>query len=90
VEAVRAADKAGQVKLVAFDASENELAALERGDIQALIVQNPFQMGYLGVKAAIDAIEGRPVDKRIDTGVTVVTQENLNDPDVQELLNPQN
>lgn len=88
VEAVRAAGKAGQVKIVAFDASDNELAALERGDLQALIVQNPFQMGYLGVKAAIDHLEGRPVEKRIDTGVTVVTQENVNDPEVQELLNP--
>lgn len=88
VEAVRAAGKAGQVKIVAFDASDNELAALKRGDLQALIVQNPFQMGYLGVKAAVDHIEGRDVEKRIDTGVTVVTQENLDDPDVQKLLNP--
>lgn len=88
VEAVRAAGKSGTVKIVAFDASDNELAALKSGDIQALIVQNPFQMGYLGVKAAIDRIQGKEVEKRIDTGVTVVTQENLNTPEVQKLLNP--
>ena len=87
-QAVRTAGKAGVVKLVAFDASEDEIAALKEGVIQALIVQNPFKMGYVGVKAAIDALEGKPVEKRIDTGVTVVTQENLNDPEIVRLLNP--
>lgn len=87
-QAVRTAGKTGVVKLVAFDASEDEVAALREGVIQALIVQNPFKMGYVGVKAAIDALQGNPVEKRIDTGVTVVTQENLNDPEVMRLLNP--
>lgn len=87
-QAVRTAGKTGVVKLVAFDASEDEVAALREGVIQALIVQNPFKMGYVGVKAAIDALQGKPVEKRIDTGVTVVTQENLNDPEVMRLLNP--
>lgn len=80
--------KEGDVKLVAFDASPEQLDALESGSVQALIVQNPFQMGYEGVMRAIDAIEGRDVEKRIDTGVTVVTKDNMNDPDVQKLLNP--
>ncbi len=88
VQAIKAAGKAGQVKLVAFDAAPEEVAALKEGVIQALIVQNPFQMGYRGVKAAVDAIKGVTVEKRIDTGVTVVTQENLNTPEVQKLLNP--
>lgn len=88
VQAIESAGKAGQIKLVAFDASKEQLDALERGSIQALIVQNPFRMGYEGVQIAIDAIEGRPVEKRIDTGVTVVTKTNLNDPEIQKLLNP--
>jgi len=87
-QAIKAAGKAGAVKLVAFDASEEELASLKEGVIQALIVQNPFKMGYLGVKAAIDAIHGQPVEKRIDTGVTVVTMENINTPEIHKLLNP--
>jgi len=87
-QAIEAAGKAGQVKIVGFDASEEEIAALKRGTIQALVVQNPFNMGYLGVKAAIDAIEGRPVEKRIDTGVTIITKDNLDTPEVQKLLNP--
>lgn len=87
-QAIRTAGKAGQVLLIAFDAAEEEVAGLKEGVIQALIVQNPFNMGYLGVKAAMDAIAGKPVEKRIDTGVVVVTQENLDTPEVQKLINP--
>ncbi len=85
-QALRAASKIGQVKLVAFDASGEQLTALEEGVIQALIVQNPFKMGYEGVKAAVDAIRGNPVEKHIDTGVTVITPDNLNEPEIQALL----
>ena len=89
VQAIEAAGKAGEIKLVAFDASEEQIAALKRGTIQALIVQNPFRMGYEGVAKAIDYLEGREVEKRIDTGVTVVTLENLETPEVQKLIYPE-
>ena len=79
---------AGKIKLVGFDAAPNEIKALEEGVIQALIVQNPFKMGYLGVKAAVDAINHKPVEKRIDTGVAVITKENLHSAEIQQLLNP--
>ena len=88
VQALEAAGKAGQIKLVAFDAGDDEIAALKRGTIQALIVQNPFRMGYDGVKTALDVIQGKKVEKRIDTGVTAVTMENIETPEVQKLLNP--
>lgn len=78
----------GKVKLVGFDASPNQLRMLQDGGIQALVVQNPFAMGYLGVKAALDALAGKKIEKRIDTGVTVVTMENFYDPKVQKLLYP--
>ncbi|HOQ32362.1 MAG TPA: ABC transporter substrate-binding protein [Candidatus Hydrogenedens sp.] len=87
-QAIRSKGKAGQIKIVAFDAAEEEIQALKEGVIQALIVQNPFKMGYLGVKSAYDAIQGKPVEKRIDTGVTIVTPENMNDPEIQKILNP--
>jgi ribose transport system substrate-binding protein len=87
-QAIASAGKTGQVKLIAFDASPEEINHLKSGSIQALIVQNPFKMGYDGVKAAIDHIEGRPVQKRIDTGVNVVTSDRLEEPDVQRILNP--
>ncbi|MCC6154562.1 MAG: substrate-binding domain-containing protein, partial [Candidatus Hydrogenedentes bacterium] len=88
VQALEAAGKAGQVKLVAFDAGDDEVAALKKGTIQALIVQNPFRMGYDGVKTAYDVLQGKTAEKRIDTGVTVVTMENFETPEVQKLLNP--
>lgn len=87
-QAIRTAGKVGQVLLVAFDAAEEEVAALKEGVIAALIVQNPFKMGYTGVQSALDAIAGKPVEKRIDTGVVVVTKENLDTPEVQQLINP--
>ncbi len=85
-QALRAAGKAGQVKLIGFDATGEQLNALRDGVIHALIVQNPFKMGYEGVKAAIAALHGEPVEPVIDTGVTVVTLENLETPEVQALL----
>lgn len=87
-QAIRTAGKQGQVLLVAFDAAEEEVAALKEGVIQALIVQNPYNMGYLGVKTALDALAGKTVEKRVDTGVVVVTKENLDTPEVQKLINP--
>lgn len=79
---------AGKIKLVAFDAAQPEIEALKRGTIQALIVQNPFKMGYEGVKLAVQAIKGdrASIPKSVDTGVTIVTKENLETPEVQELL----
>ncbi len=79
---------AGKVKLVAFDAAPSEIEALKKGTIQALIVQNPFRMGYDGVATALQVIKGEQVPKRIDTGVTIVTKENLNKPEVRKLLKP--
>ena len=79
----------GKVKLVAFDASPEQLKALEAGIVQALVVQDPFQMGYQGVKTVLKAIRKQPIAQRtIDTGVTVVTKDNLNTPEVQKLVNP--
>jgi len=88
VQTVEATGRAGEFKIVAFDASPDEITALERGTIHALVVQNPFKMGYMGVKSAYDHLKGEPVEKRIDTGVEIITQENLNDPEIQKLLNP--
>jgi ribose transport system substrate-binding protein len=79
----------GKVKLVAYDTSEDELKAFNQGIIQALIVQNPYQMGFQGVKTVMKAIRKQPIDKKfIDSGVTVVTKENFDTPDVQKLINP--
>jgi ribose transport system substrate-binding protein len=78
----------GQVKMVGFDAGTQSVTDLKAGDVQGLVVQNPFRMGYLGVLTILDHLQGKPVEKRIDTGVTLVTQENMDQADIQELLHP--
>lgn len=87
-QAIKQRKLVGKVKLVGFDAADAEIRALQEGVIQALVVQDPFKMGYEGVKAAVDAIQGKEVDKRIDTGVRLVTQDNMNDPEIHKLLYP--
>ena len=78
----------GRVILVGFDSGEQLVGALKDGDLQGLVSQNPFQMGYLGVKTLVDHIDGKPVDPMVDTGVTLVTPENIDDPAIRDLLNP--
>ena len=81
--------KVGKVKVVSFDGSNDEITDLKDGILQALVVQNPYQMGYEGVMAAIDAINKKPAAKRFsDSGVTVVTMKNYNTPEVQQVLFP--
>jgi ribose transport system substrate-binding protein len=80
--------QAGKVHFVGFDANPKLIDGLKAGQIDGLVVQNPRNMGYLGVKAIVDSIHGKPVDKRIDTGATLVTKANLSDPTVAELIAP--
>jgi ribose transport system substrate-binding protein len=74
------------VKMVGFDAEKALLDGLRAGQIDSLVVQNPFKMGYEGVKAIVESIKGQPVVKKMDTGVEVVTKESLADPKIQALL----
>jgi ribose transport system substrate-binding protein len=79
-----------KVKLVAFDASEDQIKSLNEGVIQALVVQDPFKMGYLGVKTVMKAIRKETLsEKFIDSGVVVVNKENINTEPIQKLLYPQ-
>lgn len=78
----------GKVKIVGFDASEASVKDLEAGDVQALVLQDPVNMGYLGVKTILAKLSGSTVEKRIDTGVSIITTENMAEPRSQELLFP--
>ena len=91
-QAIKQKSLGGKVKLVCYDAGEEEIAALKSDLAQALIVQRPFEMGYQGVRACVDAIKTKTIRSNktefVDTGVTVVTKENFNDPAIQTLLYP--
>jgi ribose transport system substrate-binding protein len=78
----------GKVKMVGFDAGSQSVADLKKGDVQGLVVQNPVLMGYLGVMTAVKHLRGEPVEKRIDTGVVLVTPENMEQPEIKDLLYP--
>lgn len=80
--------RAGKVKYVGFDASDRLIEGLTKGEIQGLVVQNPFKMGYEGVKTMVAHLRGGKVEKRIDTGVVLVTPENMSDPKIAELIRP--
>ena len=78
----------GKVKMVGFDAGSQSVIDLKNGDVQGLIVQNPVFMAYKGVMTLIEYLQGKPVEKRIDTGVVLVTPENIEQPEIKELLYP--
>jgi len=78
----------GKVKMVGFDAGSQSVADLKSGDVQGLVVQNPVFMGYKGVMTMVEHLQGKKVEKRIDTGVVLVTPENAEKPEIKELLNP--
>jgi ribose transport system substrate-binding protein len=77
---------AGSKKLVGSDTSPGLVEALKRGEIQALVAQNPKKMGREAVQALIAIMKGETVPAVIDTGAAVVTKENLATSEIQALL----
>ena len=80
--------KAGKIKFVGFDTSDVFISAMRDGKLHGIVVQNPFRMGELGVKTMVDHLQGKPVEKKVDTGVTLVSPETLDAPESQALLHP--
>ena len=80
--------KAGKISFVGFDSSQTFIDAINANQLHGIVVQNPFNMGYLGVRTMVDNLLGKPVSKQIDTGVMLVTKDNLQSPEVQTLLHP--
>jgi ribose transport system substrate-binding protein len=78
----------GRVKFVGFDSGDTLVEGLRAGDIQGLVVQDPFAMGYLGVKSVVSVLRGGRVPALVRTRVTLVTLDNLGDPAIVALLNP--
>jgi ribose transport system substrate-binding protein len=79
---------AGKVKYVGFDSSDRLVQGLRNGQIQGLVLQDPINMGYLGVKTLVAHLQGQKVEKRIDTGSAVATPENMDEPKMKNLLEP--
>jgi len=89
LRALESQGRAVKIKMVGFDADQMLVDGLKAGVIDSLVVQNPYRMGYEGVKAVIAKLDGKVVPKHIDTGVELVTRERLDEPKIKALLDLQ-
>jgi ribose transport system substrate-binding protein len=79
---------AGKLRFIGFDASDKLVKGVESGSIDALVLQNPFNMGYLAVRAVVDRLRGKPVAARTDTAAQLLDGKNLHEPSMQQLVKP--
>jgi ribose transport system substrate-binding protein len=77
-----------RINYVVFGSNDKLVKSLQDGTIDALVVQDPFRMGYDGVKTALAASKGDKVPATIDTGANLITKANMSSARSQELLNP--
>jgi ribose transport system substrate-binding protein len=76
------------INFVGFDSDNSLVELLRDSTVAALVVQDPFRMGYDGIKTALAASKGERVATNVDTGATIITKANMNSARSQELLNP--
>ncbi|MBP6655305.1 MAG: substrate-binding domain-containing protein [Propionivibrio sp.] len=89
LRALRTAGRAGKIKLIGFDSTDFLIEGMEKREVNGLVVQNPRQMGYLAIKAAIAAINNASgAEKNLFTEATMVTPENYRDREIKALLVP--
>ena len=88
-KAVEELELADQITLVGFNSDEEELKYIKSGILDGTIIQNPYTIGYIGTRYAIQAAQGQGVTGSLDTGVTWISAKNINDDDIQLLLYPE-
>lgn len=85
--AIRDLEKAQDIQVVAFDSNVVSVGMLETGEVDALIVQSPYAMGYLAVEAAYNLMNGQTLaETKVDTAIKPVTRENMFEADCQRML----
>ena len=77
-----------KIKVIGFDSDEKTVGFLKEGVLAGLVVQDPYRMGYDGVKTALAASKKEKVETFVDTGANLVTKDNMSDPKIDALLNP--
>lgn len=88
IQAVAGRGLGGKVKVITFDTSDSHIEALQRGIIDAMLVQDSFRLGYQAVKALVDKLEGRTPSRRLDVPAVVVRRADLGSPETMALLKP--
>ena len=86
--ALQKANLAGKVRFIGFDISDKLLKGVDDGAIDALVLQNPFKMGELAVRAAVSKLRGKPVEERTDTGAQLLDRKNRDEPAAKALVKP--
>jgi len=80
--------KSDTIKVIGFDSDPKTVKFLQDGVLAGLVVQDPFRMGYDGIKTALAVSKGEQVAANVDTGANLITKANMNTERSQELLNP--
>lgn len=88
LRALQGAGLAGQIRFIGFDSSPTLVQALEAGEIDALVVQDPYRMGYDGVRMLHDHLRGNTVERKVDCASLLVDRGNIADPSVRPLVLP--
>ena len=86
--AVRDAGAQDRIKIVGVDTSQEAVQLLEQGVFQCLVVQKAFKMGYVGVRETVNLLDGKKVERDIDSGCELVTPKNMYDSEIEKLIFP--
>ena len=86
--AIRDLGLEGEVGLIACDSSEKQIQFMEQGTIQAFVIQNPFNMGYLSVSNTVSILQGRTVPEVVNTDSVIIKKEDLYKKENQKLMFP--
>lgn len=84
--AIRELGKVGKVKMVGCDQELELMAAVRRGEIDSIIVENAYEMGYRAVQLIAERRRGRPVAAEVKLSPALITRENIDLPEVQKIL----
>ena len=88
-QAIKSRGLSGKIKFVGFDTSQGLIEDLKAGVIDALIVQDPFRMGFDSVQKIVEKLQGKTPPKRIDVPTYVVEKQDLDKPEIKQLLSPE-
>lgn len=86
LRALQSQGRAGKVKMIGFDSAELLIEGIKAGVVDSFVLQNPYKMGYEGVKTIVAKLDGKEVPRHMDTGVVLATKENLETGEIQALL----
>ena len=88
LKALQDSQLAGKVRFIAFDSDPQLVDAMQNGQIDGIVLQDPVRMGYEAVKTMVAHLKGEAVPPVINTGEALATRDNMDDPRMHELLFP--